>query len=94
MKKSILFIAALIIISSDFIAQGSAQDQERQKTSQSQATDTKSESKKNNRKDSTKMKSKKNNEEARKMDNYKNNEPAGSSNAEQQHMDTTINNHR
>ena len=93
MKKSILFLAALIVISSDFIAQGSIQ--EKQTTTQ---TEGKTNSTKKNRKaqtDSTAKKSaKKKNEEARKMDNYKNNEPAGGSNAEQQHMDSTINNHR
>jgi len=94
MRKSILFIAAMIIVSTDFIAQSSAQEQDKNQTTQIQHKDNKSKSKKAQRKDSTSNDTKKNNEEMLKMDNYKNNDPAGSSSAEQQHMDTTINNHR
>lgn len=91
MKKSILFLAALVIVSTDFIAQGSIQDQERQKTSQTDTASTPKKMKKESKKSHT---GKKKEEEMRKMDNYKSNTPAGTSPAEQQHMDTTINNHR
>lgn len=91
MKKSILFLVALVIVSTDFIAQGSIQDQEKQKTTQ---TDTAAKHKKMKKEGKKDRSSNKKEEQVRKMDNYESNTPAGTSPSEQQHMDSTINNHR